>query len=379
MKLLPIIVLAACASGAVAQDKPKPGADKDKKPAAAPAAKAGNDRVTRTGGKPVLKGTVVSESCVEVVVRKENGLEERVPAVEVVSVDRGDAPEALRRGVGAAASGDFANAVQLLKLAGEQAGGRAWVVEAANFYLGEAQRGLGRAADAVAAYEAVVAAKADSRFLAAARLGAARALSADSKYADAEKVLSAFVSEADAKKIPRRFVLEARELQGSLLEAQNRFGEASGVYDAVVREAQGALKDDPAVGDRIRAAQRAKISCLLREKKLDEASKAADALAADKSPEGESLALSAKGETLYAQGKFDEARFVLAKVLGARFAAEKELPRVKLVMAKTLLELDKAGDKSAAKAAQFYLNDLVQRDAASEFAKEARTLLKGAR
>ena len=144
---------------------------------------------------------------------------------------------------------------------------------------------------------------------------------------------------------------------------------------AVVREAQNVLKDDPSVAERIRAAQRSKASCLVKEKKFDDAGRVLDALANDKSSESEGLVLSGRGELAYAQGKFDEARFFLARVLGARFQADRELPRAKLLMAKTLIELDKAGDKTAAKTAQFYLNDLVQRDAASDAAKEARTLL----
>jgi tetratricopeptide (TPR) repeat protein len=375
-KLLVVWALTAVASGVVAQDKGKAAPDKDKKPAAAPApaAKTGNDRVTRTG-KPVVKGTIVSENAAEVVIKKDNGLEEKIPANEIISVDRGDAPEAYRKGVGAVASGDAANAVQLLKLALEQAKDKPWLAEAANCYLGEAQLALGKFDEAVSAFEAVAAAKADSRWLGLARMGAARAHMAAGKPADAEKALAAFVQEADAKKVPRRIVLQAREMQGANLEAQNRFGEASGVYDAVVREAQNVLKDDPSVADRIRAAQRAKASCLIREKKFDDAGRVLDSLANEKTPESETLVLSGRGELAYAQGKFDEARFHLGRVLGAKFQADREIPRAKLLMAKTLMELDKAGDKTAGRSAQFYLNDLVQRDAASEAAKEARALL----
>lgn len=370
-----LLAFTVAAGFGFAQDKTKPGTDKDKKPAAAAAAaKTGNDRVTRSG-KPVVKGVIVSESCVEVVVKKDSGLEEKIPAIEVVAVDRADAPEAYRKGVGAVASGDAANGAQLLKLALEQAKDRPWLAEGANYYLGEASLALGKFDEAVAAFDAVVAAKADSRLLGLARMGAARAHMAAGKAADAEKVLATFVQEAEAKKVPRRTVLLAREMQGANLEAQNRFGEASGVYDAVVREAQNVLKDDPSVAERIRAAQRSKASCLVKEKKFDDAGRVLDALANDKSSESEGLVLSGRGELAYAQGKFDEARFFLARVLGARFQADRELPRAKLLMAKTLIELDKAGDKTAAKTAQFYLNDLVQRDAASDAAKEARTLL----
>ena len=373
-----LLMFAVFAAAATAQDKTKDKKDDKKASPAGTAAKTGNDRVTRVG-KPVVKGTIVSESCVEVVVKKDNGLDEKIPAIEVVTVDRADAPESFRRGVGAVASGDAANGAQLLKLALEQAKDRPWLAEAANFYLGEASMALGKFDEAVVAYDAVVAAKADSRLLGPARMGAARAHSAGGRAGDAEKVLTAFVQEAEAKKVPRRTVLLAREMQGINLEAQNRFGEASGVYDAVVREAQAVLKDDPAVAERIRGAQRSKASCLIKEKKFDDAGRVLDALANEKSSEGETLVLSGRGELAYAQGKFDEARFFLARALGAKFQADRELPRAKLLMAKALIELDKAGDKTAAKTAQFYLNDLVQRDAASEAAKEARTLLKSPR
>lgn len=379
MKPISVLLACACVAGvAFAQDKPKAG-DPAKPAVPAPAAKV-VDRVNRTGGKPAVKGTIVSSNCVETVVKKETGGEERIPAAEVVSVDRGDAPEAFRKGVAAVGAGDYANAVQLLTLALEKGADRPWIKEAVGFHLGEAHRGLGKPDEASAAYESAIAAKPDTRFLAKARLGQAEAFAAAGRYPDAEKALNTFVSESEAKKVPRRYVLLAREAQGRNLEAQNRFGEAVGVYDAVVREAQGVLKDDPTVAERIRAAQRAKGSCLVREKKLDDAARVFDALAAEKGPEAEAMALTGKAEVLHAQGQFDAARAVLAKVVGARFDLDSETARAKLLMAKCLTELGRAGEKNASKAAQFYLNDLIQSDAATEYAKEARTLLsKGAR
>ncbi|HYC78122.1 MAG TPA: tetratricopeptide repeat protein [Planctomycetota bacterium] len=371
------LVFAACvAATAVAQDKKDAG--KNGKPADKAAEKAAPrpiDRVNRTGGKPSVKGTVTAETCVEVVIRRENNTEERIPVDDVLSVDRGDAPEAYRRGVAAFGAGDYPNAVQLLTRALTENADKAWLGEAANFYLGEASRLSGKHDDAVKAYDAVVAAKGDSRFLAPARLGQARAQIAASRFPDAEKTLNGFLAEAEAKKIPRRHVLKAREMIGKNLEAQNRFGEAVGAYDAVVREAGNLAKDDPGVAERIRTAQRAKASCLIREKKYDEAARLLDGLAADKSPAGEAMALTGRGESLLAQGKFDDARATLARVIGARFHDDHELARAMLLMAKTLLEIDKEGkDASAAKTAQSYLTDLVEQHAASEFSKEARML-----
>jgi TolA-binding protein len=366
-----VAIFSTLVSTGVAQ-APKNG---DKKPA--PAAKT-DDRVTRVG-KPVVKGTVVSETCAEVVVRKDNGLEERIPFLEVVSVDRASAPEAYRRGAAAAASGDHANAIQLLQAALTKHPDLGWLKEAANFYLGESFRATGRLDDAAKAYDAVVAAKADSRWLAAARTGAAKALISGGKYAEADRVLSAFVSEADSKKVPKRLVLAARELSGSNLEAQKKYVEAAAAFETVAREAKALVKDDPAAIDRYMSAMRAKASCLIKEGKFDDAGKALEALSNEKTSEATALVLSGQGESALAQGKLDDARFLLSRVMGARFEADNELPRVKWLLAKTLTELAKAGEKGAAEAARFYLNDLIQRDAATEFAKEARALAQGSR
>ena len=88
------------------------------------------DRVDRKKGAPIAGVEVVSEDYKSVVVKTKGAGGEktiRIPASEVLDVQRDDEPAAYREGRDALSTGDLPNAINALRLAESQAAGQAWV------------------------------------------------------------------------------------------------------------------------------------------------------------------------------------------------------------------------------------------------------------
>jgi TolA-binding protein len=347
---------------------------------------ASPDRVDRKKGAPVAGVEVVSEDYKSVVVKTRGpGAEKtiRIPASEVLDVQRDDEPEAYRQGRDSLSAGDLVNAISALRLAQSQAGGKAWVKEYASFYLGEAYRLSGQAREAAQAYQQVLAVKADSRFLALVRLGMARAYTEAGSYGDAEKVLNDFIGEVDSKRLPVSYKIEANLILGRNLEAQGRHAEAASRYGSVANEARRLA------GTAETEEQREDLAVLALRAEADRGAAmiaAKDYVAAETlfgsmsrshrdDPRAQALADIGMGAVALGKGELDLARVRLTAAATLHFKADEERPRALLLLARTYSELDKKGEKGARRLARAYLNDLLKFYPASDYAGEARELL----
>ena len=362
-----LLLLAALAAPMAAQAK-----------AAEPAA----DRIDRSSGGSIANVKVTSENFTEVTYRKKGSARAmKIPAEEVVDVSRSDTPQPLREGKSKVLAGDLKGALAPLKLAARN--NTPWVKEYANFYLGEVHSRIGNAEEAVTAYEAVLAAKPDSRFLPRARLGIAAAWTAAKQYGKAQGVLSAFVREVDAKRLHRQHALAAKQLLGRNLDAQGKYAEAGREYDSVISEAKSLVGRAKGEGEKARLhliglrAQRDKGSSLIREKKYSAASMVFSQMANSRNdPLARAIGVMGQGEVSLAQGKSDLARVLLSEVSALGFGAEEERPRVLRLLAEAYIDLKSKGEKGAGKLAQLYIDDLVRNHAGTEDAQAARDLQK---
>ena len=344
------------------------------------AAKAdGIDRIDRTAGGALANVTVVKEDFNSVSYRKKGSARiVTIPAEQVVDIVRGVTPQPLREGKSKVLSGDLKGAVAPLQVAARNA--TPWVKVYANFYLGEAFRKLGRTDDAVRAYEAVIAAKADSRFLPAARLGIARSWTAGAKYGKAQGVLESFVREVDAKRIHRQYALKAKQALGANLAARGKYSEASREYDSVITEAKSLAGRAKEAGEKARLhllglrAERDKGSALIKDKKYNDANRIFSRLASSRNdPLARAIGMMGQGELSLAQGDADLARVQLSEVTALGFSAEEERPRALRLLAECYLAL-KGKEKGAETLAAAYINDLLTHHPGTEAAKAARGL-----
>jgi len=362
-----ILLFAALAVPLLAQAKAKP-------------AETAIDRIDRSSGGSIANVRVVSETFKEVTYRKKGSARVMtIPAEEVVDVSRTDTPKELREGKAKVLSGDLKGALAPLQLAARK--NTPWVKEYANFYLGLAYARLGNADEAVSAYEAVLAAKPDSRFLPGARLGIAAAWTAAKQYGKAQGVLSAFVREVDAKRIHRQHALVAKQLLGRNLDAQGKYAQAGREYDSVISEAKSPVGRAKAANEKARLhllalrAQRDKGSSLVRAKKYSPASMVFSQMANTRDdPLARAIGVMGQGEVSLAQGKSDLARVLLSEVSALGFGAEEERPRVLRLLAEAYIDLKSKGEKGASELAQIYIDDLIRNHPGTEDAKAARDL-----
>lgn len=362
-----ILLLAVLTAPAFAQVKPKAG-------------DSAIDRIDRTSGGSIANVKVVSEDFKQVTYRKKGSARAlTIPADQVVDVTRGNTPQPLREGKSKALSGDLKGAIAPLQLAARN--NTPWVKEYANFYLGEVNRRLGKADDAVRAYEAVLQAKPDSRFLPRVRLAIAQAWTAAKKYGKAQGVLTSFAREVDSKRLHRQHALAAKKLLGRNLDAQGKFAQAGREYDSVISEARslaGRAKD-PEEKARLHLiglrAQRDKGSSLVKDKKYNDAVTIFSRMASSRNdPLARAIGMMGQGEVSLAQGKSDLARVQLSEVSALGFGAEEERPRALRLLAEAYIDLKAKGEKGAADVAQLYIDDLLRNYPGTEDAKAARNL-----
>jgi len=338
------------------------------------------DRIDRSSGGSLANITITKEDFREVSYRRKGSARTHtVVADSVVDVVRGGTPASLREGKAMAFSGDLKNAVGPLQLAARDE--RPWVKEYANYYLAEVQRKLGRADPAVQAYKAVLAAKADSRFLPRVRLGIAQTWTAAGQYAKAQGVLESFIREVDTKRLSRSWALRGKQNLGRNLEAQEKFAAASREYDSVIKESTHleSKAADPDGKTRLRVlrlrAERDKGSALIKDKKYADASRIFSRLSADRK-DGLARAIGAMGmgEIDLARGNADKARVALVRVVALGFDADEEVPRALRLLAECYLQLDEKKEKGARDMAHAYIQDLLKDYPGSEEAKIARNL-----
>ncbi len=364
---LSILILIALATPMLAQAKP-------------PVAETSTDRIDRASGGSLANVKVVGETYKEITYRiKGSARAMKIPADEVVDVTRADTPRALREGKSKALAGDLKGALAPLQLAARN--NTPWVKEYANFYLGEIQARLGKADEAVRAYEAVLAAKPDSRFLPRARLGIAAAWTAARQYKKAEGVLSSFVREVNTKRLHRQHGLVAKQLLGRNLDAQGKHTQAGREYDSVISEAQSLAGRAKEPNEKARLhliglrALRDKGSSLVKDKKYSAATSVFSRMAGSRDDLlARAIGLMGQGEVSLAQGKSDLARVQLSEVAALGFGAEKERPRVLRLLAEAHLDLKTKGERGAAELAQLYIDDLIRNHPGTEDAKAARSL-----
>jgi len=342
------------------------------------AAARASDRIDRTSGGSIANVAVVKEDFNQVTYRQK-GKSMTIPSVQVVSISRSATPDALREGRSKLLAGNLGGAVAPLQLAARNT--TAWVKEYASFFLGEAFRGLGRAQDAVTAYDAVLQAKPDSRFLPDVRLGTAKAWTASKQYGKAEAVLKAFSREVDTKRLNRQHALSAKRLLGHNLEAQGKYSEARREYDSVITEARSLAgrAGDAAQKRRFEVvgleAQRDKGSAFVKDKKYSDAANLFSKIASTRDdPMAQAIGTMGLGEVSLAQGQEDRARVQLSRVSALGFAAPAARPGVLYMLAQTHVALAAKGQRGASALAKLYIAELTKNYPGTPEARKAQDL-----
>lgn len=257
-----------------------------------------------------------------------------------------------------------------------------WVKEHAGFYLGEALREAGLFDEAAKAYDSVIQARQDSRFVPRAKLGRGAALIAMGKGAEASAELKAFAADVDAKGLSLLWRIRALSMAARSLLSQKKYDEAALEFDA----SASALR--PLVGKAAEDERRDLEVALLRldrdrglaqvrAKKLPDAERTFAAIesAAKDDPIALGIARLGLAEVRLAGGKPDDARLLAARAYCLNFSADEEMPWITLVLAKSYAALAEKGEKGASKAARGFLEDLVQQFPNSEAALEGKAFL----
>ena len=340
----------------------------------------GQDRIDRHKGAPIGGVEVISEDCKKVTYKRGRGAPKDIDVALVADVVRGDMPAVLREGRAKLLSGDLTDAEGALQLA-QQETEPSWAKEYASFYLGETRRRMGKYREAISAYGQVLAAKANSRFLPATKIGMAKCHAASKAYGEARTLLEGFLKEVTEKQLSRVSELEARQVLGQVLVKEGNHTEAARQFGTVVSEAQNlgtkAEGDEKGRYRRVELlATRDRASALIAAGKLDDAERLLRSFSTSEEDLARAIALIGEGEILLGRGQADRARVRLSEAVVTSPSARTELPRALLLLGKCYLKLAKSGEKDARKMAGTYLENVVQRFAGTDEAAEAQALQK---
>lgn len=151
-------------------------------------------------GKDAIRGVkVVEENCKEVGYLQGTAKRKRtVSSAEVLAVVYDNQPRDYRLGVEAFNLGDYVNTISRLKEVASAGGAIPWLKEYANTYLGRAYLASGDFAEAVKAFDVVLSAKPDTRWLLHVTAGLARAHVAQGSVSAAERTIENLKSKVNA-------------------------------------------------------------------------------------------------------------------------------------------------------------------------------------
>lgn len=194
------------------------------------------DSILLRGKSPITGIKVVSESATEVAyIQGAAKRKKTVPGIEVLGIVYDNQPRDYRLGVEAFNLGDYVNASSRLKEVAAKSGGIAWLKEYANVFLGRALLANGDFAGAATAFEAVLTAKPDTRWLLVASSGLARAHAAQGSLSSAERAIDNIRSKVKASggKMDPAWELEAGLVLAECYITGRKFDKAAAAAKSV--------------------------------------------------------------------------------------------------------------------------------------------------
>ena len=352
---------------------------------AASAVAAPDDQIYRVGVNRPLNATVKSENVREVIYTLANTTQEqRLDAARVSDIVYEDAPAAYTKGREFLEAGDITNAITQFKSALSAKTRGDWITEYANFYLGEAylREGGSSYPSAVAAFDAVLSAKADSRFLALALRDKGMALTRSEKPDDAAKAFDELV--AKAKQYELGVQWEARGLlwkavayeeNGVPAKAKSAFRDAGSFASANAKTVK-----DEALQDELGAiAGRAQLSegvALLQDGKYSEAKRTFERIAGDDANPASVVAGARNGiaEALLGEKDARRAYEEFARVRVTYFLEREEAARATYFMG---MCCDALGSKEPGgkRKARMYFQEVVDHYSDTSWANKAKSEL----
>ena len=191
-------------------------------------ASARADTIILKGKKALTRVTVVSENALEVGYTAGAAKRRRtVASIEVLGIIREKQPRDFRKGVEFFNLGDYVNAITRLSASlSSDTKDYEWLTEYGNIYLGRACLAAGKYSEGVQAFEKVIKAKADSRWLGPASLGLARCHAAKGRIGPAATALKSLKATVKSRKIPGSWGYDADLLLGECYITVKKYDDA---------------------------------------------------------------------------------------------------------------------------------------------------------
>ncbi|MFG0315627.1 MAG: hypothetical protein ACF8XB_00035 [Planctomycetota bacterium JB042] len=349
-----------------------------------PSADAADRIWQKSGGRPIIADSVLSDHYDELTYRKGSN-ELKLSANRVRTVDYGDAPESFELALDKRAEGDYENAASLLKAAMAEKGVRAWIQLRGAFELGETYRLWGardasKFSEAVKQYDAALAKGAKARIRPDILFGRARANLGAANLDAGLKDLDTLVQEAVSNKYGVTWELRALHEKAEALDEAGRANEAKNAYSTLEKNARSfSGQDQLSDEERSLAAEMAGLArlaqgrVLIRDGKANQAESFFARIVDDEQEvEGvRAAALVGLGESLAAEKKFKEAQLAFAKVRVHHFGATEAVAEATFRLGQLARELGDAEPKGS-KLAQDYFLEVVQHYSDSKWAQRAQ-------
>jgi tetratricopeptide (TPR) repeat protein len=347
-------------------------------PSAFGQAEAPRDRIWKVAGGSIA-ATVESEGLKEVAYRVRKGQElQRLRSDEVRSIEYADRPPELDQAAAHLQGREYENAVLVLRLLATRKDARAWVPVHARFRLAEALHAWGRTqkprlAEAITAYQDLLAQHPDSRFRPHALEGIARCLLRQGNLPEAERRAADLERLAFTDWGSPVWVARARLLGGEVSEAARRADEALTKYAALERFAREKQLLEVAAEAHARQG-----TCLLSKGDVDGSEKhfrrMVEGLGAGASGPAAGMAWLGLGRVLMARRSPREARLAFVQALALGFGDDERTAEAALGAGQASEALARE-EKDAKGRAQVYYRMVLERFPSARVAPEARALL----
>ena len=343
------------------------------------------DRIwQKTGGRPIVADSIVSDHFDELKYKKGSN-ELKLSGDRVRAIDYGDAPESYELAFDRRDEADYENAASLFKAAMAESGVRGWIKLHGAFELAETYRLWGardasKYTESVKQYDAALAKAAKARLRPEILFGRARAnlgaANLDAGLAD----LDMLVKEALTNKYGVTWELRGMHEKAQALDEAGKASEAKNAYSNLEKSARSfAGQDTLSPEERQLADEMAGLSrlaqgrVLIRDGKATQAESFFDRIVKDDKEVApvRAAALVGKGEALVGQKKLKEAQLEFARVRIHYFGADEAVAEATYQLGLLARELGAAEPKGS-KLAQDYFMEVVQKHSDSKWAQKAQ-------
>ncbi len=357
---------------------------------AAASAPPGKPVIVRKSRERIEVAEVTQDNYKEVVYKISNVPDvQRIAAREVAEIILPDLHDGVAKGKDLRAKSEWDKAIAQFQLAAEKETG--WRKQYPLFLLAEtywqwSAVEKSRVDSAIGAYQKLLDAVKDTRYLATARLRIAQCQLAKKDYAKAEEIFTSIENEA-RDKFGIEWEVEAKYWKAFTVEQQAKYGEAKALYASLERTAKtardGAKPSSPEASRLAELETQALVKqgeCLIKAGNLDEAQRFYESLL--KGTNGSSRAdlkagaFNGLGQVLFSKKRFEEARYQFASVVACNAQNREEYQRALYWLGRSYEELAAKGEKNAGLRAVEYFKDCVAVDPSSPIASEARARVK---